>query len=833
MAKRAVLSSISQLSNTPDTVWIINRNLTLQGDDNPSEKIKIAPRCTLIFEGGSFDYNPGQNHSTKVLELEGTNTVLIAPPTQIFGSKIKAIGTWRIDRAYPQWFDAEAGQFSDEEYSKRIDSDGKEKTDYVLNPTYTHDSTDAIQKAIDMKRVGEVFLPIGRYYVSKPISMPYSINLIGEGDGRIRRTVDYDGKEYKILDGYNAAFIIPYFPKFGNTFINNFKREYNVTITDKDGNKTTERLSLPLPVLMINILEPDSISTTKQTKADAQAELDNWEYRWTWSTSYCRMVGSVDNIYFYNQLHKTDEASYLAYNKALANLQCCLVGGGFIFQNNIWDNFRRAVRWTRDYSDGKTIVRCDVGHEFEISLLREFAKEGDNVPYAIDMGRLGDRLLVEQIHILNGKTEDMVSDEDYPNGTIYKGLKITGCQGGSVCDSILNTDCDFFDCNGMEFCDNHCEDGARIRLIRSHMSVSNNYFERGPWPNIIIDGVGADSTDATYEYSGFGSIVNITDNVFIYHNSKRNLYPRSIIGDFEIAIDTRFNAPVSMNLARNFRFVHNDTQAAQPCGISIGKIVYVNNAPNTGTLVPWTEFNNQSQLLSMDATIERNMNLRSRGIISPMPTVSFSAMNSNHIPVSTATKVSDKVTVDPSLPELNTTTIKEEFQALVIVDKDRKITSEVFPIEFEKNQKPYNGTSTSPRMGVLFGLDFQNAQTFCMIRLIRIRTTTYPFSSPDGSPATSVKRWYVDVPVCGARFLYDTSYAVDGNRWIEDNDPLGITAIDTISNFDSVEYIGENVRCFGKAKPTIGTWKKGDVIFNTGSSANKFWIFDGQNWLTR
>lgn len=60
-----------------------------------------------------------------------------------------------MDRAYPQWFGAK-------------------------NNDENTDSSDAINKAIQFKRVGEVFLPRGQYYINKTINVKVGIILRGE-----------------------------------------------------------------------------------------------------------------------------------------------------------------------------------------------------------------------------------------------------------------------------------------------------------------------------------------------------------------------------------------------------------------------------------------------------------------------------------------------------------------------------------------------------------------------------------------------------------------------------------------------------------------------------
>lgn len=107
--------------------------------------VYLESNVTLIFMGGMITGNG---------TLKGNNTFLVAPITQIFSSDLNITGSWIMDRAYPQWFGA--------------------KNDGIT------DSSQAINKAINLKRVGEVFIPRGEYVVSSSIMLKFGVILCGE-----------------------------------------------------------------------------------------------------------------------------------------------------------------------------------------------------------------------------------------------------------------------------------------------------------------------------------------------------------------------------------------------------------------------------------------------------------------------------------------------------------------------------------------------------------------------------------------------------------------------------------------------------------------------------
>lgn len=130
-----------------------------------SNSFPISANVTLIFlDGGKITTNNSQG-----IIIEGDNTRLMAPISQIFGDKINVKGYWTIDRAYPQWFCNFGYRF--------VDSPEGPTTQYA---SPNNDWSVAINKAIIMKGTGEVMIPRGHYYIKNPIKVSFGITLVGE-----------------------------------------------------------------------------------------------------------------------------------------------------------------------------------------------------------------------------------------------------------------------------------------------------------------------------------------------------------------------------------------------------------------------------------------------------------------------------------------------------------------------------------------------------------------------------------------------------------------------------------------------------------------------------
>ena len=124
---------------TSNSTYNITTDITLESDT------VIPDNVTLIFQGGKI-------LSNTPLTLTGQRTRIVAPICQIFGEDIEVDGSWDIDRAYPQWFGYAT-------YQTPVD---------YLPPATCRDAGPAINKAIKMKQMGEVFLPKGIYVIATP-----------------------------------------------------------------------------------------------------------------------------------------------------------------------------------------------------------------------------------------------------------------------------------------------------------------------------------------------------------------------------------------------------------------------------------------------------------------------------------------------------------------------------------------------------------------------------------------------------------------------------------------------------------------------------------------
>lgn len=87
-----------------------------------------------------------------------------------------------------------------------------------------------------------------------------------------------------------------------------------------------------------------------------------------------------------------------------------------------------------------------------------------------------------------------------------------------------------------------------------------------------------------------------------------------------------------------------------------------------------------------------------------------------------------------------------------------------------------------------------------------------------GSSLTTFEE-YVDIPFCQSRVLVDTGSCVNGFEW-KTNSSGTYPTINNISSEDFVTNFDGNVCCYGKEKPSVGTWKAGDRVYDITGATN-------------
>lgn len=517
----------------------IVKYVVISGCIKLSNNVILPERIALDFT----NYGMIENSSSGEITIQGNDTILIAPIKRIFGDNIKITGTWRIEKAYPQWF-----------YD---DSD--------LTPAQKAQESDwapAINMAINMIKNGTVFLPKGYYYIRSTIMMKYGIHLVGEpgswkldvstgvGVGNTMSFSTINGVDYKDV---------------GTVILSAIKNE----------TKTEQKDYSPIYALMVNMTY------------DTEGSPFNVVF------AFAPQGTEVKNIYFVNifagyynkQTYPMRENYHYVYG--------ALSSGGVKFDNVKWRYFRQALKFFDDpnkdsYGDAKEVVNCY--YIFEDDVFQELLSDGTTIPeslYAFDMGYHGDALLFKHNTIHDG----------YYN----KGLKVNFCGGALITDNIINADIFIRCCKGITFSSNHIEYGHQITIISSQVDISSNYIEkRDKTPFILLDHF--DGPKNLMDKN----VINLRDNIIVYINEFANSVNAYENGINSAKYDIFMGRNTILKLSNCYRYaiLRETFQRMRPTGILIGK--NEENAPGNTVVTQdsdFKEFNDYSYFMSRSCIV--------------------------------------------------------------------------------------------------------------------------------------------------------------------------------------------------------------------------------------
>lgn len=802
----------------------------------------IAEDVTLIFEGGCFTTSlnlkmprmpisaeqGGLGDLTTLSQVSkfyliGNNTVLKAGPEQIFGDSMEVTGPWITERSYPQWFDQLAGKQKgvhafrgDREYYKHL-----------------HDCSAAINKAVRFKGVGEVFLPQGNYYISHPIKLPIGITLAGE----TYRNMSAGTQDEELFKIWNArgwfdedcacvgSIIIPFIES---------------VVANKSDNAIATEYSTPFDrgIFRIN-LEEDKKNGDNKDDAD-----DDWVAPFPLNVSAMKDL-AIFNIFYTKEIRFSDIA--IKNHIEIARKECCVIAGGYTFQNVKWYNFPMAIRWTDAYTDLKKITDCSIQLHQNIRNAIDSLKDGKReCMYMITIPFLGDAL-----QITHSSTD--AGSFNPEEQRFFKGIYVCSCHGGSISDCIINMDVVLRGCIGVTFRNNHMENGAQILIQESVVEVTGNHFEKGSRPSLLFEV--PESWNMENDRSPVDeSNVIVSGNYFMTYTLRPDASeqtaqrtPIKKISPYDIVFDKKFGGVFNVRLTANYRYSHNELGSLQPTGIMLGLVDYSSGEP---AVTPFEEFNKYSYFLSDECQIHEGFKLDFYREFNKIPYISGgSVMNNGGVPFVNESAFTNNQTVDGSSQsgndggmndELFPDPFKEvyEYKAQPILDAERQIAgveAKIFSINLDAEGEPKAPTDNKHGSGVLISLAATTAGTPCMLRLIKKVTNTKDENAV----------FYVDIPIVGGEFLYDNGYSVNCYPWIKVQWANSLNADDIIDNvlmikqtgIKRVSFMGDNVKAFidSSVLPSAYGWKVTDELINiSAGNAGHYClgVVNGQNkWI--
>lgn len=389
-----------------------------------------------------------------------------------------------------------------------------------------------------LKHAGEVFLPKGEYAICKTLKVPYGIVLRGElADYRLNESnIQLPAGDYP-LGGDTIPDDLSSYYKLG-TVIRPLNINYPLTV-DSDGTPITSFDNNFAVVINPNI-HP------------------NENHNEAWEQEFPPAFTTIRDIQFIN------------FWTATPSIRGIYAIGGMKIENVSWSQFVQAVATPDDmYCDGKTIINCQFNAPtgcifkdfvFETSveepeeIIKRFAQDQKEY-YAFDLSGLGDNLYFHHNHLGMGE--------------ITGGLKLRSSNGAQISCNIINDNIAFYNCKGISFISNHCENGIQVKISNSQTDFSGNYFHKGKKPTFLIrDDYARGSINVQ------SSTITLQNNslVFLDHEDESsNLY----IGNIS-PYDIQTDGYLSLSIQNTYRYrtPRNAGGNIHPCGITILKEIW-------------------------------------------------------------------------------------------------------------------------------------------------------------------------------------------------------------------------------------------------------------------
>ena len=673
---------------------------------------------------------------------------LDAPCAYIF-NEVKVTGMWHIDRAYPQWFAAPG----------------------------CDDWSGPINKAITLKRTGEVFLQRGLYPTKHSIRVRYGIELTGENG-----FISNPGK------GSNSDLL-------GTTIVannnssscSNFQSGYMVLVNTKP---VEQYPSSPKPI---------------------EEQFNMWVH------PYPAFTTVVRNITFMNG----DKSE-----RIIPQLNGLFTAGGLDIEQCRFLNFKQAIVKSRDYADGFVIKDC----RFSGVNIVHYAPPGTTS--ATDTTVYDTKWMI----YLNGDGDNLqftgnafMGSRFLNNRTLYVGQN----RGGLISCNITGGEIVLNGCRGLTFSNNHMEssmesnEGMLIRVLNSQVTISDNFFYKSERGNIYVAGGGygtpsvAEIHNNTYLCTFHDLFPGITnDSIQDYYSleerrtefeAKKKIWlarssaPEIIVGD-----------GATVNISNQYRQVALLNSVTWPLTVGIQfRAENQNDSIFLTDTIATTLLNNLSPYLSSSGTINAG----------------FAVNNVNHqlhnINRRTATM----------MPNRNDRWYAEsgeyEYFAVFVIDRQRNIIAYPNGMKYKhlKNKgdtiikknnfidNPVDANAVSTLIPIYGGTYFPKWSGYLRMYRCRVERDTI---------INKIVREFdwntVDVPVVNAMMLYDNGLFLSGYPWqkCSEANPLGSLPDTDTLKLQDVTHLNESVECTATTKPSSlpDTWSRGDKIFNVGNETD-------------
>lgn len=632
-------------------------------------------------------------------------------------------------------------------------------------------SADAIERAVRMAVYGEVFIPRGYYRIARTIKLPFGVNIRGASSVEW----DYDGVT-----------------KYGTVLVSAFDYEGLKSrlqgVDDNCESCKENNYLIEINVQWVVIVENPEDDAEKWKKIIVpRSEIE-----------YTTRETSIKNLRLRNSslpLLKDigREQAYLMYG--------ILSGASLNMDGVTFQHFGQALRFTDNYIDNKCVVNCTMSEYWDAYMLNQ---DEAHKPYAFNMGFLGDALMFAH----NGVS-----------GFVNKGLLVNNCGGAMICDNIITAESKIRQSKAVDFSSNHLERGTILKIEDSEVTMRSNYFWLGQEPVVQISG--AD-----------GSVVSMDGDAFRFYDSAFYMSQ----SDFEKTKDDngaayRINADIALdrqsklNLSNVYRYWGGEGFSSMlTCGVHVCE--WMDDGSFGEVLDVFKRF---SYALSRNCQIstgfKANMHFEESGLMDvpdPRPHGMLNAGVAWVLMYDTGeTDNEGNKKYEKDEKDVGTYT----YECQLLLDSKRGIGWTYDDKQTMRNLPIWNGDGFVDEVTVrdefsVSYIDDKQEKTRSVVKGVLIALPcVYGVVRIKRMKSTGADCRYVDVPVCGAKFLYDNGVSVCGFPWQDytHNDEITLN-----KGVDSVEISASRAKLYAN-QSVFKNLKSEDVVYKLG---DKYTLID-------
>lgn len=460
------------------------------------------------------------------------------------------------------------------------------------------------------------------------------------------------------------------------------------------------------------------------------------------------------------------EQAYLMYG--------ILSGASLNMDGVTFQHFGQALRFTDNYIDNKCVVNCTMSEYWDAYMLNQ---DEAHKPYAFNMGFLGDALMF--VH--NGVS-----------GYANKGLLVNNCGGAMICDNIITAESKIRQSKAVDFSSNHLERGTILKIEDSEVTMRSNYFWLGQEPVVQISG--ADGSVVSMD----GDAFRFYDSAFYMSQSDFEKTEAENGAIYKIKADIALDKQSKLSLSNVYRYWTGEGFSSMlTCGVHV--CVRLDDGSFGEVLDVFKRF---SYALSKNCQIstgfKANMHFEEGGLMDVPDPRPYGMLNAGVAWVGDTDvyNYECQLIID-RVRSIGWTADGYGMQKLQIWNGESFVDNVMVNDEIKVDYTDEDDSQIKTR-DVVKGVLLVIPPIYGIIRITR--------RGAGGSLE------YVDVPVCGAKFLYDNGVSVCGFPW---QDYTRADEITLNKGVDSVEISASRAKLFVK-QTMLENLNTDDIVYVVG-----------------